>query len=276
MQIRFVFVVLLLLSTASTALGKKRKRRKKSKQIKQEKKVTITRGELCLGCMTLVEDFTKEVAKQMELVHNTVKTPEEASELTLDAGAIGANICEGERFSHYTENVRYACTKLVKDNWKQIIKPMAGTISKQYVNQKGQILENKKRMCMHSEVKACTPADFLQVAKVIKRDPCEACKAVVADIEFVLLREQRTTNEARLSLIMDTLCRDIGMRHETTSYLEEVCEDILDDVQSSVVGQIRLHSKLKNAGFKPSSLDSKVCGEFTSYCPKEDTDISEL
>jgi hypothetical protein len=276
MRFRFVVLLLILLLLTSPVAGRKKKHKKskRGKPAKQENiTVTITTGELCLGCMTLIEDFNKEVIDRMEWAH---KHAGKKAEATLDGGKIGREICGGERFGHYKESVQYACRKLVADNWKQIIKPMAGTISNRAVNQKRKVLESKKTMCTHPEVKACTVNDFEKSSKVIKNEPCEACIAVVDDIEFLLLRE-RTIKKERLSLVMDSLCPDIGMRHESTSYLEEVCEDILDDVKSDVVTQIQLHSSLTNSGFKPThSLGAKVCREITSYCPSGEKGTAEL
>ena len=261
--------VLLLLGSPVAVMGKKKRRGKKIKNKRAAKKieVSISSGDMCVGCMSFVEDYHKELARKIDWAHKHANSPEEA---TLDGAQIAREICNGDRFSHYKENIRWACTKLVNENWAEVVKPMAGKVSPSTVHERRAVLEKKRTMCLHEKVKACKEKDFKLSRAEIKKSPCEACKAVVEDIEFVLHREKQTTSNKRLTEATDSLCSDIGMRHEATSYLEEVCDDILDDVQADVVTQIRLMEGLKRSGFNPSdSLSTKVCTEITSYCPKD-------
>ena len=66
---------------------------------------------------------------------------------------------------------------------------------------------------------------------------------------MIVGREKKVT-KSRLSSLFETVCADIGFRHESSAFLEEVCDDFMDDYDRHLVGAVNLRQRLEKSGMK--------------------------
>ena len=131
-------------------------------------------------------------------------------------------------------------------------------------------------------------ADKLNRNVLPTKTPCNACKAVVHDIDWLLFREKEPVpRRSRMATLLEDVCGDIAIRHDDSAYLEELCDDLieamigetLEEEHSILVRSIKLRKSLEGGGLKLTlSLQEKVCEELAGYCkageakPEEETD----
>ena len=144
--------------------------------------------------------------------------------------------------------------------------------------ERNSVLEHKRRACVETEACIGHMAEKIKMNVLPEKTPCNACKAVVGDIDWLLFREkQKVPRRVRLASLLDDICGDIAIRHDDSSYLEELCDDLIDGMigdtleeeHSILVRSIKLRKSLEGGGLKLTlSLQEKVCEELNGYCKK--------
>ena len=59
---------------------------------------------------------------------------------------------------------------------------------------------------------------------------CQACKAIVADVERQVALYNKP-KRADVADVVERLCDDVSLRHEYPAFLQEVCQDLVDELQ---------------------------------------------
>ena len=71
---------------------------------------------------------------------------------------------------------------------------------------------------------------------------------------------------------MEDLCLDLPARHKDPAWLEEVCDEMMDELEDHVVGTLNLRRRLEKSGLKlTQNMPEKICGELTEYCDEGET-----
>jgi hypothetical protein len=271
----FLAVACLLVTAAflpAAEAAKKRKKKKKKKKKKDEvPEVSVSRYEYCHSCIAVVEQFHKAV----EDIANSREFKRDVKNNEINGTEIAANLCDGEYFEHYTDQMRYGCYKLLQEHWNVVIGGMRGERAR---GERNRVLEHKRRACVETEACIGHMADKIKMNVLPEKSRCNACKAVVGDIDWLLFREkQKVPRRVRLAGLLEDICQDIAIRHDDSSYLEELCDDLIDGMigetleeeYSILVRSIKLRKSLEGGGLKLSlSLQEKVCEELGGYCEK--------
>jgi len=265
------------------SVKKKKKRRKKKKKKKRKKdeddvpSVSVTRYEYCHACVATVEEFHHAVE---EFAHSREFRRQKGDEI--DGTKIARELCNGTRFQHYTDQMKHGCMKLQQDHWNLVIGGMAGHRS---AGSRSPILEHKRRACVETEACIGHMAEKITKRVLKEKTPCNACKAIVTDIDDLLFREKAPVpRRVRMAELLNGICGDVAIRHDDSAYLEEMCDDLIDKMigdtleeeQSILVRSIKLRKSLEGGGLKLSiSLQEKVCAELAGYCTAEDAKPDE-
>jgi hypothetical protein len=214
----FVFLVLLLTSPLVEAKKRKQKKRKRTKS----PKVAISSTDRCNGCQTFVEDYHRAIHELMferrtadKLKHSQITGPD------LD---VAAYLYE----KNYSPQIRQAWADMKFNHWRELVFAMQGTIgTNAHTMSDTDLLQHRRKVCW--DIRACPTMSLIQ-KPYSKKDPCAACQAIGTDLEFVLMREKPSQQgKARLTTVLELVCPDIGKRHDSPSYLEEMCEDLMEE-----------------------------------------------
>ena len=93
--------------------------------------------------------------------------------------------------------------------------------------ERNRVLEHKRKACVETEACIGHMADKLNRNVLPEKTPCNACKAVVHDIDWLLFREKEPVpRRKRLAMLLEDICGDIAIRHDDSNYLEELCDDL--------------------------------------------------
>jgi len=233
------------------------------------------------SCVTVVEQFHKAV----EDVADSKEFRRDVKNNEINGTKIAQTLCDGEYFEHYTPQMRYGCYKLLQEHWNVVIGGMRGERSR---GERNRVLEHKRIACVETEACIGHMADKIKRNVLPEKTPCNACKAVIGDIDWLLFREKEPVpRRVRMAALLEDVCSDIAIRHDDSSYLEELCDDLieamigetLEEEHSILVRSIKLRKSLEGGGLKLTlSLQEKVCEELAGYCksgeakPEEETD----
>jgi hypothetical protein len=258
-------------ASVSAAKKRKKKKRKKKKKADELPEVSVSRYEYCHSCIAVVEQFHKAV----EDIANSKAFKRDVQNNEINGTEIAAGLCDGEYFEHYTDQMRYGCYKLLQEHWNVVIGGMRGERAR---GERNRVLEHKRRACVETEACIGHMADKIKMNVLPEKTRCNACKAVVGDIDWLLFREkQKVPRRVRLAGLLEDICQDIAIRHDDSNYLEELCDDLIDGMigetleeeYSILVRSIKLRKSLEGGGLKLSlSLQEKVCEELGGYCEK--------
>ncbi len=80
------------------------------------------------------------------------------------------------------------------------------------------------------QVQACTDTSKYLWNEPSSRTRCDACKAIVRDIEMEIDLLEKP-GRADVGKIVEGICELIPLRHSKPALLEEVCQDMLDEAQ---------------------------------------------
>ena len=238
------------------AKKKKTRRKKKAKKAPPPREeVTITRWEYCDACKAVAEDLNRafrDTARARGKGRHAVP---------VDGDAVFNELCAGERYKGYKPYMRYGCLKLLRDDRKKFLLPMArGAAARRMLGDLSSILEYKDAVCgppaaaaagaaalggeeaaaalgmPPAGVGACTPnhlEDAWDAGDARQRTPCGACRVIVGDIERAVARLDTTRaggvfDRTRLARVLDETCAELATRHARPAYLEEHCDELVD------------------------------------------------
>ena len=172
----------------------------------------------------------------------------------VDGNAIARDMCEGPLFSKYHEWARYGCLKLVSEQLAVTLGPLDGT---RQVGERINLLQHKQkvsrlvrwspkylgfcvflvtvvpaRWCVQACVQAgaCEDTSPLLFNPLPPKTRCQACKAIVADVERQVALYNKP-KRADVADVVERLCDDVSLRHEYPAFLQEVCQDLVDELQ---------------------------------------------
>ena len=158
-----------------------------------------------------------------------------------------------------------------------MLQGMAGDFE---VGSRAAVLPHKKEACVASKACKGSMATWLTRTQLPSKTACAACRQIVSDLDSLLFREKaKIPSKKRLGTIIETLCSDLGLRHDDVAFLEQHCDELIDGLQgdamreedSVLVGNIKLRKRLESAGMKMSNtLADKVCQELQGYCEASD------
>jgi hypothetical protein len=234
-------------------------------EAEETKKVMITPQEFCDGCMMAMEEFHRTVDG------NAAKKKFNADG-AIDGYATAQATCDGEAFgAGIKKNLQYGCMRTFdKHRLEQALGGMGGLLM---MGQKTFVLEKKREVCVE-KLGACDAKALVDPYAPFEgsENACEACRAVVRDIETLMAREEKITRK-RLAPMMERVCADLVYRHARPVFLEAVCEELMDEFEPSIISIISMRAQLTAnyaslGSIKLSeTLDEKVCGELAKMCP---------
>ena len=268
-KLLFLLTLLSLSAFLTPTLAKKRKKKKKVRTVPDIPEVSLSRYEYCHSCISVVEQFHKAV----EDIADTREFKRNLQDNSINGTEIANGLCDGKYFEHYTDEMRYGCYKLLQEHWNVVIGGMRGERSR---GERNRVLEHKRKACVETEACIGHMADKINRNVLPQKTPCNACKAVVHDIDWLLFREKEPVpRRKRLAMLLEDICGDIAIRHDDSNYLEELCDDLVDamigetleEEHSILVRSIKLRKSLEGGGLKLTlSLQEKVCEELAGYC----------
>ena len=271
-----LFVVALLAAAAATETKaprkKKRRRRKKPAEPAEpkEERVTITSADLCLGCLTFVEDYQRTLTALYRAGAESGRTSGVGREEIWDAMQI--------YFDDYSSPVRSAGAYLAQSDAMHGIMKTAHVEfeSQAHVDERTDVLARKRATCV-DDVEACV-AEAVEDAGAADGpapDACDACKSFVLDVEFVARRgglHVQSRNASWLARALRGACDDVGLRHARAAPLENACEDLLDAHENALVTEtFRYFGALRRSGGTPPAdfdLIGAVCVDAAAACAR--------
>ena len=80
---------------------------------------------------------------------------------------------------------------------------------------------------------ACTVDHVLLHNELKAKTRCDACKVIVKDVENELMWYAKP-GKAVIASVIDSVCEKLKFRHRTSSFLEDTCDDLIDELQVRV------------------------------------------
>jgi hypothetical protein len=189
--------------------------------------VSITPMEYCEGCKITVELYIKLASKELTIMQEQGKidgSPFEATDVIND-------ICEDKYMNQYSSKVKYACIKVINEFETKFLESFVGTFSAATMKSSNYIYERKKEICV-DKTNSCHPNYFNLSNLNKKKKKCGACRVVANDIETLMkLTSQLTTFED----IVDNSCYKLSLNHSPYIWMENYCEDILENHRETIV-----------------------------------------
>lgn len=232
--------------------------------------VTIKSWEFCEGCKQTVNLFSRIFAQELSDMNKKGVAPFSAFE----AGNIINLVCDNSYFEQFVPSVKYSCINLMDKHRVQILEHFTGNASAVTVANKAQVFERKKHICI-SDAEACKEAHF-KSRKVItkvskKKTKCSACMTIGDDIHMIyrLLKDKKTLKDR----LEDDFCDSLGYNHSPYTWLESVCDEIVEEKLDDVIDVFKFYSKVASTGLTPSqSFPEMMCSEFYK-CSKDDGEL---
>lgn len=102
------------------------------------------------------------------------------------------------------------------------------------------------------------------------RKKCSACLAIGHDIDTL----KKTLNHKAVKLrdvLESDFCNSLGYKHNPYSWLESLCDEIVEEKITAIIEIIQFHDKIARTGLNPSqTMPQMMCEEFYG-CKKEDS-----
>ena len=141
--------------------------------------------------------------------------------------------------------------------------------SKQQLDEKALVLARKKSLCV-DDLEACQPFD---VDKPAPTDSCEACRALVPDLEFVAKRAGLHTaagaakTRAWLREALGGVCDDAPFRHARPLAVETFCVELFDEHEDDVVAAVdSFYAAVRALEIPSLDLEASICVEVAGAC----------
>jgi len=240
---------------------------KKEKE-KELEKVTINKSDYCQGCIETVNVYANR------LVNGLVKYESNSIvEGTLFAAeSIIDKICDDEHFDTISISLKHACIKIISDNSTSFMQNFEGKLDKNFNKVKGIMFDLKKKVCLN-DVKACSISTFNKGNITSKnRIKCSACHIIANDIDISIKKyiNVKNKNNNIIEDIVENICDNIGFNHSPYSWIEDYCEDIIEDNYSTIVDASKFRKKLYVSKFNPDETFSDSLCEELYKCKKID------
>lgn len=250
---------------------------KKRKPVEREK-VSVSKAQYCTGCQYTVQAFANISAthfQQMQLAGEDAGGVAQAHDI--------ANLmCDDVFFDRFHTFVRYSCMKVLNDYDNDFLLHFEGLASNMLANSKSVLYERTVSFCSE-KIDACVnPVTtskprrwYLYICNVIMlfitfafcefgRNQCNACRVLAVDAESAY-----KTVIGKPKQVVEDVCKDLGYFHQPYVWLEEYCDEMMDDHSDTIVEILKFRDQLSKGGFTPDdSTADYMCSELYQ-CPKE-------
>jgi hypothetical protein len=239
-------------------------------------RVTLSKWQYCAGCRGTIELFTTLATNKIaEMQSNGVSSGEE-----MDVAPLLDTICDLSYYERYAPFMKYGCLKLLHDHQREFLDAFNGeVVSTQFSVSRGNIFSKTKEVCLNV-AKACPSSMFASIPPK-ERTECRGCMIIMDDLELmkkVLPLHHRYGDQEINRQLVDSLCNSLGYNHQPYSWLEEICDELLDDEHVGGIlkilnmrDQMYLNSKIH----PKQTLAERVCEEVFS-CDSDTDSHSEL
>lgn len=224
--------------------------------------VTISKMDYCDGCKETVNLFSRVAFSELESRKNDHSKGD-----TLVAESLVDRICDHESISHLSDSIKYACVKIMDDPDSRItlLQMFEGSTSAPGIMTKGELFRKKKEICV-TELKAC-PNKVFSRANIApaQQSKCRACHIIASDIDRL---GKILGADARLvDTLEDGFCDNMGSNHQPYRWIEDICDEMVEEKIDDIVGVVAFHAKVARTGFTPSeTMSDMMCKEFYK-CP---------
>lgn len=236
----------------------------------EKKSVSISKDDYCNGCVETVNCYAARLVNGLKkyeansIVEGTV----------FSAESIIQNLCDDPYFDKLDPNVKYSCIKIINDNSTSFMQNFEGKLDRNFNQVKGTMFSLKKKVCVY-DVKACSDSRF-QMANIPSnmKNKCSACKIIASDIDSsIKINMNNKVNKVKVEEIVDNVCDGLGFNHSPYSWVEDYCEEMIEDNYATIVDATKFRKKLYSTRFTPDKLYADDLCEELYKCGKEKTDL---
>lgn len=261
---KLIFIIILLIINVLS---------KKVKKDKEKESVSISKSEYCQGCIETVNVYANRLVKGLQKYEaNSVMQGS-----VFAAESVIKNICDDDHFDIINPSLKYSCIKIINDNSTSFMRNFEGKLDKNFNQIKGMMFDLKKKVC-YEDVKACNSQTF-QMGNVDSkmRNKCTACAIVANDIDMSIKKNiNNKKNKVKVEDIVDNVCDTLGYNHSPYNWLEEYCENIVEDKRQIIIDASSFRRKLYNGHFKPDQTFSESLCEELFKCKKVESIKTDL
>jgi hypothetical protein len=143
----------------------------------------------------------------------------------INGNEVAKEMCDGPVFAKYHDWAQFSCKKIYNEELNTVLGPLNGNHD---IGERINILQHKQKVCV--AINACTDTSTVLFNPPPPRSRCGACKSVVRDIENSL-KLYHKPKRADVAAFIEHVCDDVALRHESPAFTEEVCLDMLDELQ---------------------------------------------
>jgi len=185
----------------------------------------------------------------------------------LDAFQLAQGICENEYYKNYITEMTYTCLYIMQDHKESFLRPFIGAPIEEYRQTKGNFFDKSKEICSKT-LRAC-PIEFYEKGEVpvSERTSCTACHIMGDDIEMIM----NVAKYAAPTQLLESVCVSLGFKHKPHTWIEELCEEIVEDHSQEMTDVMGQHLKLIRKGAKYEPFDhvlaNKMCKKVLK-CPE--------
>ena len=272
-NMKFIILVIIFINIFDGKGVKKDKNKEKEKET-----VNINKDDYCQGCIESVNIYASRLVNGLTKYQaNSV-----AQGSTLAAESAIDRICDDEHFDNFNIGLKYACIRVVGDNSSLFMSNFEGKFNKNFDKIKGVMYDFKKKICFE-QFKACGISTFNKGNITSKmRNKCSACHIIADDIDISIKKyiykyaKSKDKSTGKVEDIVENVCNNIGFNHSPYSWIENYCEDMIEDKFSTIVEASTFRKKLYHTKFKPDdSFSDSLCEELYK-CKKTTPTKSEL
>ena len=254
----------LVICACAWALPGQYKKRRKRRKKKKPERVQIHQADLCTGCLSFVEDYQKTLSAIYEAGAMDGRREEDHILPEEIKRAMTA------RETHYSDEIKQAGRYLRQEALHRVQTSYHLDVeSKQQLDEKALVLARKRSLCV-DDLEACQPFD---VDKPAPADSCEACRALVPDLEFVAKRAGLHTaagaskTRAWLREALGGVCDDAPFRHPRPLAVETFCVELFDEHEDDVVAAVdSFYAAVRALEIPSLDLEASICVEVAGAC----------
>jgi len=248
-ELALLLIVLIMYSWVGQAL------------IEAEDSVTIRPWQYCEGCKHAVYLYSTVSAAELQRMYKA-KVPNRSQ---MEAGDLAEGLCDNVYYSDFQPFLRWSCIKIMHENRVKFLEEFAGeaTLANRLSNAEN--FRRKRHIC-GKHLKACEHTEFQKGNITLSnRTKCTGCRLLAKDIDITA--RVLAKNATLKSYLENRYCTTIGHNFYPFSWLEEQCEEMVEEHADAIVSIINLQGGIMSTGLSPSkSTDDMMCEEFYK-CP---------
>eukprot|EP00349_Pseudokeronopsis_sp_Brazil_P000474 CAMPEP_0202962958 /NCGR_PEP_ID=MMETSP1396-20130829/6972_1 /ASSEMBLY_ACC=CAM_ASM_000872 /TAXON_ID= /ORGANISM="Pseudokeronopsis sp., Strain Brazil" /LENGTH=261 /DNA_ID=CAMNT_0049683813 /DNA_START=64 /DNA_END=849 /DNA_ORIENTATION=- len=223
--------------------------------------VTIRPWQYCQGCKHLVNLYVKLTTQQLL----QMKKKGVPSKSALEGNHIAERICDDPSFYNLQPFMRWSCVKIISEHIKDFLESFTGQFTANDIQNKADNFLRASDICVE-HTKACRQEEFQRANVPTKlRTKCNACRIIAEELDT--MDRVLAANVTMKATLNENFCRDLGYRFYPYQWLEDVCEEMIEDKLDGILGVINFQKGFRSTGFTPDkSVADMMCDEFFK-CP---------